>query len=147
MSKTPDRRPGRLEEDEEIFLETNAVGPTQAGAFNYDGTSFKFRDSIGTFNPRQTIGTDNDFLLENEPPTPTNNYSNTQTGSKVTQEKWERGDTTKIKTIDYTYSGSRISQEVRKVYATDGSTILAQLTVVYSFTGAALTSATRTRDV
>lgn len=52
MPLTPDRKPGPLEEDEEIQLGPNAIGPTQAGAFNYDGSDFRFRDGAGTFNPR-----------------------------------------------------------------------------------------------
>lgn len=52
MAKTPDRRPGPLEEDEEIRLATNGAGPTLAGAFNFDGTAFVMRDSTGNFNPR-----------------------------------------------------------------------------------------------
>lgn len=52
MPTTPDRKPGPLEEDEEIQFEANAIGPTQPGAFNYDGTDFKMRDSVGVFNPR-----------------------------------------------------------------------------------------------
>lgn len=52
MPLTPDRRPGPLEEDEEIQLITNAVGPTQDGAFNYDGTVFQFRDAVGVYDPR-----------------------------------------------------------------------------------------------
>ena len=52
MSQTPDRRPGALEEDDEIRLSTNAVGPTLPGAFNYTGTDFVMRDSAGNFNPR-----------------------------------------------------------------------------------------------
>jgi hypothetical protein len=49
---TPDRRPGPLEEDDEIRLASNAIGPTQAGALNYDGSIFQFRDAVGTFDPR-----------------------------------------------------------------------------------------------
>ena len=52
MGTTPDRRPGPLVEDEEIQLISNPVPPTQAGAVNFDGTSFKMRDAAGTFDPR-----------------------------------------------------------------------------------------------
>lgn len=52
MPRTPDRFPGGMEEDEEILLDANLTGPSAAGAFNFDGTSFQMRDSTGTFNPR-----------------------------------------------------------------------------------------------
>lgn len=52
MPRTLDRHPGPFTEDEEIRLQSNATGPTQAGAFNYNGTNFVFRDSAGTFDPR-----------------------------------------------------------------------------------------------
>jgi hypothetical protein len=49
---TPDRNPGPLEEDEEIRLGTNPSGPSCEGACAYDGTSFKFWDGVGVFDPR-----------------------------------------------------------------------------------------------
>jgi hypothetical protein len=52
MAQTPDRRPGALEEDEEIRLIANAVSPTLSGAFNFNGVSFVFRDAQGDFDPR-----------------------------------------------------------------------------------------------
>ncbi len=52
MGRTPDRNPGVLIEDEEILLQANATPPTTAGAFNYDGSSFQFRDASGMFDPR-----------------------------------------------------------------------------------------------
>lgn len=55
MPRTPDRRPGPLEEDEEIQFGPNPIPPTQDGAVNYDGSSFLARDSVGTFNVRQEV--------------------------------------------------------------------------------------------
>ncbi len=52
MAKTPDRRAGPLEEDEEIRFTPNVTPPSQDGAFNFDGASFKMRDAFGTFDPR-----------------------------------------------------------------------------------------------
>lgn len=57
MPATPDRRPGPLEEDEEVRLAANPVPPTMPGAFNYNGTSFQMQDSIGIFNPRSGLPT------------------------------------------------------------------------------------------
>ena len=52
MPVTPDRHPGPLQEDEELELATNPVGPSAPGAMNFDGTSFVMRDVLGNFNPR-----------------------------------------------------------------------------------------------
>jgi hypothetical protein len=55
MAATPDRHPGALTEDDEIRLVSNATSPTVAGAFNYNGSTFLFRDAAGTFNPRTSL--------------------------------------------------------------------------------------------
>lgn len=81
------------------------------------------------------------LLLEQEPSRPDNNYDHTITSGKVTQERWKRGDTTLIRSIDYTYSGSKVATEVRKVFATDGTTILGQDTRTYAYPGSAVTIA------
>jgi hypothetical protein len=52
MARTPDRRPGVLQEDIEIQFFDNPIGPTVEGAFNYNGDEFVFRDSTGSYNPR-----------------------------------------------------------------------------------------------
>jgi len=89
-----------------------------------------------------------DLFLMGEPTTPGTTYSLTKSGAQVTQEKWARtADSTALKTIDYTYSSGRLTTEVRKVYDTNGTTILAQMTVSYTYTGPALTGQTMTRDV
>lgn len=91
---------------------------------------------------------DGDFLLDNEPNSLGTTYSNTFTGGKLTQEKWARtaGGAT-LKTIDYTYTGAKVTTEVRKVYASDGTTIAAQMTVTYTYTGSTVTGETLVRDV
>lgn len=92
-----------------------------------------------------------EFLLDNEPTASTGatsaSYTPTFSGSRVTKETWKRNDTTNIKTIDYTYSGNKVSTEVRKVFALDGTTIVAQVTWTYSYSGNTVSSATMTRDV
>lgn len=52
MARTPDRRPGALEEDEEIRFYANLTPPTVSGAFNFDGNDFVLYDQLGYFNPR-----------------------------------------------------------------------------------------------
>ena len=52
MARTPDRRPGPTEEEEEIRFYENLTPPTVSGAFNYDGNKFVFYDQLGYFDPR-----------------------------------------------------------------------------------------------
>lgn len=92
-----------------------------------------------------------EFLLDNEPIADTgatdSTYTTTVSGGKVTKETWVRNDATNIKTIDYTYSGSKVSTEVRKVFAANGSTIVAQVTWSYTYSGSSVSSATMIRNV
>lgn len=73
-------------------------------------------------------------------------YNITRTGPLVTLEEWFSG-ATLVKSIAYTYTGSAVNGEVRKVFDTDGTTILAQTTYAYTYTGSLVTSATITRNV
>jgi hypothetical protein len=92
-----------------------------------------------------------DDLLNNRPTAETGAsdaaYLPTYSGNKITLETWKRNDTTLVKSIAYTYSGARLTTEIRKVFATDGITILAQVTWNYSYTGQLVTSAVMTRDI
>lgn len=123
------------------------VGVNPTGRSNFTGTDLQ--TVLNQIDGAISAGgvSLNDFLLENEPPAPSNNYSNTFVGNHVTQEVWKRLDTTNIKTIDYTYVGNRCTVEVRKVYASDGVTINAQLTITYTYVGNKMTSDTRVRNI
>lgn len=124
------------------------VGFDPAGLMNV--TSTNVQGALSDLDGAITAGgvTENDFLLEVDPPAPTNDYSNTVVGGKVTVETWKRNfDSSNLKTIDYTYSGILLSQEVRKVYAANGITITAQLTIVYTYSGSRVVSATVTRNI
>jgi hypothetical protein len=92
-----------------------------------------------------------EFLLDSEPTKETGatdcTYTPTYTTGKITKEEWKRNDATLIKSIDYTYASGKVSTEVRKVFDTNGTTILAQVTWSYSYTGNNLILATMTRDV
>jgi hypothetical protein len=92
-----------------------------------------------------------EFLLDNEPIVETGAndcvYTPTYSGIFVTKEEWKRNDTTLIKSIDYTYTGINVTTEVRKVFAANGTTILAQVTWTHSYTGVLLTGSTMVRDV
>jgi len=92
-----------------------------------------------------------EFLLDNEPIAETGvtdcSYTPHYTSGKLDKEEWFRNDATLIKSIDYTYTGAWVTKEVRKVFAANGVTIVAQVTWNYSYTGGKITSATMTRDV
>ena len=70
----------------------------------------------------------------------------TPTGPFPTSEIWWESSAKlkKIVSLDTTWSGATITQEVWKVYATDGSTVLATITDAISYTGVFETSRTRT---
>ena len=87
-------------------------------------------------------------LLETEPASPGTTYSNTIVGGKVTQEVWRRtADASLLKSIDYTYTGGKVTTEVRKVFATDGVTVIAQVTLTYTYTGPTVTGIATVRDI
>ncbi len=70
----------------------------------------------------------------------------TPTGPFPTSEIWWESSAKlkKIVSLDTTWTGPRITQEVWKVYATDGSTVLATVTDVVAYSGVFETSRTRT---
>jgi hypothetical protein len=89
-----------------------------------------------------------DFLLDNEPVTPGITYTPTYSGGKVTVEEWKKtAGVIAVRTINYTYTGSKVSTEVRKVWDSLGITIIGQQTWTYTYSGSTLTSAVMTRDV
>ena len=91
-----------------------------------------------------------EFLLDCEPIAETgandSTYAATYSGNKITNEEWRRNDATLLKSIAYTYTGNKLTTEVRKVFAANGSTIVAQVTWTYVYTGNKLTSATMIRN-
>ncbi len=106
--------------------------------------------------PSPTAGTDvsnKDYvyfsdLLNKNPVEPDATYSLTRIGGRVTQEQWRRtSDSSLLKQVDYTYTQTKVTGEVRKVYATDGVTVVAQLTIVYTYTSGIFTGQTTTRDI
>jgi hypothetical protein len=96
-------------------------------------------------NTTTPYSTQYDFLLASNPVINAN-YVVSYSGSLVINENWTSASLL-IKNIDYTYVGSLCSQEVIKVYASDGTTIVAQLTAAYTYTGGILTSAIYTRNI
>lgn len=93
-------------------------------------------------------GVNYDLILETEPADQHFVYDIIRTGNQVTQETWKRtSNSTLYKTIDYTYVGTRVEAEVRKIYAADGSTVVAQKTVDYIYQGNLVVKASGTRDI
>ncbi len=88
-------------------------------------------------------------LLDDEPGSVGTTYAITRSGNYVTREKWTNtGNSFAIKQIDYAYSGNRIVSEVRKVFSSlDGTTVIAQKTIIYTYVGNTVVGDTATRDV
>ena len=87
-----------------------------------------------------------DQLLEATEISTGTTYTPTYTSGQITLETWTVGGTN-IKTIAYTYSGSKVSTEVRKVFASNGTTIIGEVTLTYNYTGSTVTSITQVRNV
>lgn len=122
--------------------------PPGAQNIGFDPTS----QNVTAKNLEQGVLTDisNHELLDNEPVGTGVTYSTTITAGRVTNETWKNTSNSRnIKTIDYTYNLSgKVSSEVRKVYAAaDGTTIIAQVTITYSYAGSTVTGGTIVRNV
>lgn len=105
--------------------------------------------SSGSQLQRVVTDISNATLLDDEPGSFNTTYTITRVGPRVTQELWVNTISTfAIKRIAYTYSANRLTQEVRKVYlASDGTTIIAQKTISYSYSGITPTGSVITRDI
>ncbi len=140
------------------FTVNGTVGNSTGGSVNFRWPSGatnvgldQTKQNVTGQNHLQGAVTDlsNHELLDNEPVGTGVTYTITRSGSKVTNETWKNTSNSRnIKTIDYTYTGNLVTQEVRKVYAAaDGTTIIAQVTVTYSYTGNSVTGETIVRNV
>lgn len=160
MPRTPDRRPGAMVEEEEIRFLSNATGPTVAGAFNYDGTDFVFRDADGTFNPRTGGGissTDHKHLRQLIHLAHNGPFEGFTSGAYLetlptadpfpTSFIWYESSAKLKKIVEetVTYNANKtIATDAWKVYDTDGSTVLVTVTDTYTYSGVFETSRTRT---
>ena len=158
MPATPDRRPGTLVENTEILLDTDSGAmPSTDGAFTYDpGTGeFKFYDGLGIFNPRSS-GTgisveDHKVLLQlihfiDEGPAEGFATGATKTvtgGAFPTSILWKRADATKLVEQLVTWTGTLPTTVQWKMYASDGTTVLATVTDTISYSGPFETGRTR----
>lgn len=114
--------------EQKLFLESNGV-------------------TIGT-----SIGSTQmpDFDLAIDPVFPSHTYTKTHdVNDNVIQEQWKRNsDNSLIKQIDYTYTTGSVTQEIRRIYNTTGSTIIGQITIVYNYDiNNQFTSYTVTRNI
>lgn len=130
----------------------DAVGGTVAFRYAAGAESVGIdttRMAIVTANNGQDFLSDLDigFLLTTEPPRPDTDYAATRTAGVITLEEWFRPDTTLLKEIEYTRSGGVITQEDRRVYGLDGTTVTGHLRLQYTRTGGVVTDATYVRLV
>lgn len=89
-----------------------------------------------------------DELLENDP-TYGVTFTPTYGSGYLNDELWAyTGSGLTLKTIHYVYTlGLLIDHYVVKVYAANGTTIIAQTTTTFSYTGSIVNSIVRTRDI
>lgn len=157
MGRTPDRRPGALEEDEELrFTSPSGASPTVAGAVTYDSGAgeFKLRDAIGVFNPRASAGftaEDHKALLQlihfiDEGPAEDFATGATKTvtgGVFPTQVLWRRSDNTKLVQQDVAWTGVVPTTVTWRVFGPDGTSVLATVTDTITYSGVFETGRTR----
>lgn len=157
MPATPDRKAGALVENEEIRFETDSgASPSQNGAMTYDpGTgAFKLRDAVGTFDPRASSGVTEaahkallqliHFIDEGPAEGFASGATKTTTGTVFpTQELWRRADSTKLVEVNITWTGAVPTTVQWKIYAADGTTVLATVTDTITYAGVFETSRTR----
>jgi len=122
-----------------LELLSDAPDPSTPGQAKYSGSAFRMRDSLGVFNPREGVMTDEQHRqidqLTHEIDE-TSYYEPTYSGWRLVQEGWwtNASKTTPIRVIDYTYTGSRITTEERKQY--DGLGVLVEtMTGTYTYSG------------
>ena len=157
MPRTPDRAPGPLEEDEELRLGSNPGTPSVAGGVRYDGVlgAFQLRDGTGTFDPRSGSGLSEaqhkallqliHFIDEGPAEGFASGATKTVTGTVFpTQILWRRADATKLVEKNVTWTGAVPTTIQWKIYAADGTTVLATVTDAISYSGPFETGRTRT---
>ena len=138
-----------------VYFQNDSSNDTTALVSRDASNNLTFADSVlgatKTLSQLASAPVYYEFLLDNEPISETGandaTYAATYSGNSLSLEEWKRNDTTLLKSIAYTYSSGKLSSEVRKTFAADGTTILAQVTWTYSYTGNKLTSATMIRNV
>jgi len=86
--------------------------------------------------------------LGSDPSAPGLTYTNTHTDQLLIQELWTRTVlATLLKQVDYTYTDGLLTTEVRSIYAVNGITVDAQLTITSTYTSGVLTGQITVRNV
>lgn len=154
MPITPDRHPGVLDEDEGINLDPQGNAPTANGQVRYvTGVGFQFYEegAVTGLTGSGISPTQHDELLQlihfidNGPASGfATGATRTTTGTAFpSQILWRRADTTKLVEKNFTYTGAFPTTIEWKIYAADGSTVLATVTDTISYSGAFETGRTR----
>lgn len=155
MPLTPDRHPGESDE-EGLILESQAIQPAVNGELRYvTGQGFRFKEE-GVVRGLSAAGggitaDDHKVLLQlihfiDEGPAEgfTTGATKTVTGTVFpTQILWKRADATKLVEQNITWTSAKPTTIEWKMYAADGSTVLATVTDTISYSGAFETGRTR----
>ena len=155
MPLTPDRRPGVLDEDEGINLEPQSVAPTVNGEFRYvAGIGFRFYEEgvekgltgTGLTEAQHKVLLNLIHFIDEGPAEGfATGATKTVTGTVFpTQVLWKRADATKLVEQNITWTGSKPTTVEWKIYAADGSTVLATVTDAITYSGVFETGRTRT---
>lgn len=157
--RTPDRHHGPILEYDHIQLFPGGEIGDGEGRIRYTESGyFELEDSEGTFDPRAGSGISEAqhkalrqliHFIEDGPAEGfvSGAYKETTpTGPFPTSEIWWESVSKLKKIVELTtsWTGVNITQEVWQMYATDGSTVLATVTDVISYSGPFETSRTRT---
>lgn len=153
MSRTPDRVPG-VADEEGIILEDMGVDPAVVGEIRLNGVDFKAKDGSGVFNLRSGAGLTADqhrtllqlihFIDEGPADGFTTGATKIVTGTVFpTQNLWRRADSTKLVEQNITWTGVLPTTIQWKMYAADGSTVLATVTDAVAYSGVFETGRTR----
>ena len=154
MPLTPDRHPGPLDEDEGMTLDPQSVYPTANGEIRYvTSVGFRFfqEGAVLSLSGSGISATDHKALLQlihfiDEGPAEgfTTGATKTITGTvKPTNIIWKRADATKLVEQNITWTGNVPTTIQWKVYAADGTTVLATVTDTITYSGVFETGRTR----
>lgn len=127
-----------------VYVQNDTSNDTKALVSRDANDNMTFADGLVQFT-RKLV----DQLLEAlEISTVGTTYTNTISSGRVTQELWKvTAGSINLKSIDYTYTGSKVTTEVRKVFLNDGSTIIGQVTLTYTYTGNIVSGIAQVRNV
>ena len=145
MVGTPDRRAGRLEE-EEILLDdlTAEADPEDVRSIRYTDDAFRFVDGTATFDPRLVDRDDHEVIDSLTHAPAEDGYEEfTYIGNVIADViLWQTvAKLLKIREWNYTYTANKVTTEVIKQYDEAGS-LLKTLTLTFAYTGNKLASTT-----